>query len=76
MEDKAATETAVLLALDTAGSIDDTRTMGLDMKLVDGAVRSLLAFEMITCEVRASSIPLRGPSDCTHEETGVGADTH
>jgi len=56
MEDKkAAVETAVLQALDKAGAIDDSRTLGLDMKLVDGAVRSLLAFEMITCEVRAGA---------------------
>jgi hypothetical protein len=66
MEDKKkAVETALLQALDKAGAIDDSRMLGLDMKLVDGAVRSLLAFEMITCEVRAGAAGSPTLSDCT-----------
>ena len=50
-EEREVVETALLQALDKAGSIDDSRTLGQNEKLLAGAVRSLLAYEMILAEV-------------------------
>jgi hypothetical protein len=58
---KAAVETQLLKTLDADGAIADTRVFAkvntFDHKLLAGAVRSLMAYEMITSEVR-----LRRPS--------------
>lgn len=49
---KLAVESAVLNALNTEGTISDSRTLGLDAKLVAGAVRSLGSYEMVVAEVK------------------------